>query len=94
MILKKPIVTEKMTELSENGKYAFEVDDSANKLQIKEAVEEMYGVSVASVNTLRSYRKNTTRFTKGGVVSGRKSLIKKAIVKLADGDMIDFYSNI
>ena len=94
MILKKPIVTEKMTSLSENGKYVFEVDNSANKLQIKKAVESMYGVTVDSVNTLKYYGKKKVRFTKAGVVSGKKSTVKKAIVQIADGEMIDFYSNL
>ena len=94
MILKKPIVTEKMTLLSESGKYVFEVDNSANKLQIKNAVESMYGVNVESVNTMTYYGKKKTRFTKAGVVTGKKSTVKKAIVKVADGEMIDFYSNL
>lgn len=94
MILRKPIVTEKMTDLSENGKYVFEVDKTANKIQIKKAVEDMYGVNVKSVNTMVYYGKKKTRFTKTGVVTGRKSVIKKAIVQVADGEMIDFYSNI
>ena len=94
MILKKPIVTEKMTSLSENGKYVFEVDKSANKLQIKSAVESMYGVTIDSVNTITYYGKKKTRFTKAGVISGKKSTTKKAIVKVANGDIIDFYNNL
>ncbi len=94
MILKKPIVTEKMTALSEDGKYAFVVDKSANKLQIKSAVESMYGVTVDSVNTMVYYGKSKTRFTKAGVITGKESSVKKAIVKVAEGDIIDFYSNI
>ncbi len=94
MILKKPIVTEKMTGMSEEGKYAFEVAKSANKLQIKKAVESMYGVTVDSVNTMNYYGKKSTRYTKAGLVTGRKSAVKKAIVKVADGEIIDFYSNI
>lgn len=94
-ILLKPIVTEKMTELSEaSNQFGFEVDKRANKIQIKQAVEEMYGVTVDSVNTMVYAGKTKTRFTKTGVIAGRTKSIKKAIVTLAEGDTIDFYSNI
>lgn len=94
-ILLKPIVTEKMTELSEKGnQFGFQVDKRANKIQIKQAVEEMYGVTVESVNTMVYAGKRKTRFTKTGIIAGRTKSIKKAIVTLAEGDTIDFYSNI
>ena len=94
-ILVKPIVTEKMTGLSEKlNRFAFVVDKKANKIQIKEAVEEMYGVTVKEVNTMNYYGKVKTRFTKAGVLSGKTNAFKKAIVTLKDGDTIDFYSNI
>lgn len=94
-ILLKPIVTEKMTEQSEiMNRYGFIVDQRANKIQIKQAVEEMYGVTVESVNTMRYLGKRKSRYTKSGVVIGRKDSFKKAIVTLVDGDKIDFYSNI
>ncbi len=91
----KPIITEKMTQLGEKvGHYGFIVDKEANKRQIKKAVEEMYDVSVASVNTIIVGGKLKSRFTKGGVIMGKTKTYKKAIVKLAEGDTIDFYSNI
>jgi large subunit ribosomal protein L23 len=94
-ILVKPIVSEKMTIQSENfNRYGFIVDTRANKLQIKKAVEEMYGVSVEAVNTMRYLGKKKSRNTKSGVIEGRANSFKKAIVTLADGEKIDFYSNI
>ena len=93
-ILRKPLVTEKASELNEANKYAFVVDKRANKVEIKKAVEDMYGVSVVSVNTMNYLGKQKTRYTKAGFISGRKPSYKKAIVEVAEGDMIDFYSNI
>jgi len=94
-VLQKPIVTEKMTEQGENlNRFAFKVDRHANKIYIKKAVEEMYGVSVVSVNTMRYGGKSKSRFTKAGVVTGKTGAFKKAIITLAEGDTIDFYSNI
>ncbi len=94
-VIIKPIITEKMTHLGEKlNRYGFLVDRRANKLQIKTAIKELYGVDVASVNTLVFSGKNKTRFTKSGVISGRTSAYKKAIVTLAKGETIDFYSNI
>lgn len=94
-ILKKPIITEKMTALTEeSNRYGFVVDHKANKLQIKDAVEKMYGVSVDAVNTMTYKGKRKTRYTKNGWVEGRTDKVKKAVVTLTDGDVIDFYSNI
>lgn len=94
-ILIKPIVTEKMTGQTEDLKcYGFIVDKRANKNQIKKAIQDMYGVSVASVNTMRYGGKEKSRFSRTGVVRGRSSAYKKAIVSLNEGDVIDFYSNI
>jgi large subunit ribosomal protein L23 len=94
-IILKPVITEKMTGTSEKlNQYGFIVHREANKIQIKEAVEELYGVNVLSVNTMRYSGKNRSRFTKGGVISGRSSSFKKAIVTVAEGESIDFYSNI
>lgn len=94
-ILIKPIVTEKMTVQGEKlNRYAFEVDRVANKLEIKAAVEEMYGVTVLDVNTVNYHGKKKSRFTKAGVLSGRANHFKKAYVTLAGEDKIDFYSNI
>lgn len=94
-ILLKPIVTEKMTEQGENSnRFGFIVAKDANKIQIKNAVEELYGVTVESVNTMVYAGKSKTRFTKSGMTKGRTANYKKAIVTIAKGDTIDFYSNI
>ena len=93
-VLKRPLVTEKYTAMNEVGKYAFEVEKRANKVEIKKAVEKLYGVTVISVATMRSIGKVKTKYTKSGAVSGRTSMIKKAIVTLKEGEMIDFYSGI
>jgi large subunit ribosomal protein L23 len=94
-ILIKPIITEKMTAASEEfNRFGFVVDRNANKIQIKAAVEEAYGVSVDSVRTMNYAGKSKSRFTKAGVISGRTNHFKKAIVQLSEGDTIDFYSNI
>jgi len=94
-VIIKPIVTEKMTAQGESlNRYGFVVDKGANKLQIKDAVEEMYNVSVESVNTMVYAGKEKSRYTKSGVIVGRTNSFKKAIVTLIEGDTIDFYSNI
>ncbi len=94
-IILKPIVTEKMTTQSENfNRFGFVVSKKANKIQIKKAIEEMYGVIVESVNTMRYGGKRKSRYTRTGIVTGKTGSFKKAIVTLAEGDTIDFYSNI
>ena len=94
-VLIKPIITEKATDLSElRNCYSFVVKKMANKIEVKEAVESAYGVSVKVVRTMNYPVKRKTKFTKNGVVSGKKGAYKKAIVQLAEGENIDFYSNI
>lgn len=94
-IIKRPIITEKMTAAGEKmGRYGFIVDKIANKIQIKQTVEKMYGVTVESVRTMNYYGKRKSRFTKAGVIEGRKNSFKKAVVFLKKGDTIDFFSNI
>lgn len=93
-VLKKPLVTEKVSALNEKGKYGFLVDLTANKVQIKKEVEKMYGVNVLSVQTMRYMGKRKTRYTKAGVITGKKNNFKKAIVSLKEGEVIDFYSSI
>ena len=94
-IIVKPVLTEKMTMLTDKQRQvAFVVAKEANKIEIKKAVEEMYGVSVLEVNTQRYQGTAKSRYTKAGVVSGRTPSFKKAIVTLAEGDSIDFFSNI
>jgi large subunit ribosomal protein L23 len=94
-ILIKPIVTEKMTRQAEGlNRYGFIVNRNANKLQIKKAVESLYNVTVESVNTIVNGGKRKSRFTKAGVISGSTGISKKAIITIAKGETIDFYSNI
>ncbi len=94
-ILKKPLITEKMTGQGEDlNKYGFIVDKRANKIQIRNTIEEMYGVTVESVNTMNYLGKQRMRYTQAGIIRGKESDYKKAIVTLAEGDSIDFYSNI
>lgn len=94
-ILIKPIITEKMTVQGEKlNRYGFVVDREANKLEIKKAVENMYGVTVSDVNIANYHGKRKGRLTKTGLLSGRTNHYKKAYVTLAGEDKIDFYSNI
>jgi large subunit ribosomal protein L23 len=94
-IILKPIVTEKMTSLTDKlNRYGFIVATGANKIEIKNEIERAYGVTVESVNTINYMGKASTRFTKTGVQRGRKSDFKKAIVTVADGDVINLYDNI
>ena len=91
----KPIVTEKATKLTEAlNRYTFRVSPETNKTQIKSMVEELYGVKVTKVNTMIVRRKRKQRYTKGGLIKGTTKKKKKAIVSVADGQVIDFYSNI
>jgi len=94
-ILIRPIVSEKMTQQGEKlNKYAFIVNPKANKLQIKQAVEQFYGVRVVDVNTMNYRGKVRRKYTKSGIINGRTNHFKKAIVTLAEGDTIDFFSQI
>lgn len=94
-ILIKPIVTEKVVAEGEKlNRYGFIVDRKANKLQIKDAVEKMYNVTVADVNTLNYHGKRKSRYTKSGLLTGRTNHFKKAYVTLEGDDKIDFYANI
>lgn len=94
-IILKPIVTEKVTGLGEKfNRYGFQVEKTANKIEIKQAVEAMYNVTVIAVNTTIVAPKVKSRYTKSGVVAGKIGAYKKALVTLKEGDQIDFYSNI
>jgi large subunit ribosomal protein L23 len=94
-IIVKPVITEKMTAIGEKlHQYGFIVDKRANKLQIKEAIKDLYGVEVSTVNTMNYAGKRKSRFTKTGVIAGKTSAFKKAVVTLAEGETIDFFSNI
>lgn len=94
-VLIKPIITEKATADSElNNRYTFAVSVKANKIQIKEAVEATYGVTVQSVKTLNYGPKRTTRYTKNGLQIAKTNAVKKAVISVKEGETIDFYSNI
>ena len=94
-VLIKPILTEKANAQQDKlHKYAFKVNPKANKLEIQQAVESFYGVSVTAVNTLVVPGKNKARYTKAGFIKGVKPSYKKAYVTVAEGDTIDLYANI
>lgn len=94
-VLIRPLITEKMTaDTEKNNRYGFIVNDAANKIEIRSAVEEEYGVKVTGVRTMNIDGKKKSRYTKTGIIEGRTASYKKAIVQLADGDIIDFYENL
>ena len=93
-VLIKPLVTEKVSAMNEHGKYGFVVEKAANKIQIKKEVEKTYGVTVESVNTMLHPGRTKKRYTKSRVIEGRTPAYKKAVVQVAEGDIIDFYSGI
>ncbi|GAD05009.1 50S ribosomal protein L23 [Porphyromonas crevioricanis] len=95
-IIIKPIISEKMTAITEKmpQRYAFRVSPTANKIEIAKAIEAMYNVKVESVNTMRYTGKSKNRYTRSGLIEGRAASFKKAVVTLKEGDVIDFFSNI
>lgn len=94
-VLIRPVLSEKVNAQSEKeNRYTFLVNRKANKLEIKKAVEEFYGITVTEVNTHTLPSKKKQRFTTAGLLVGRQAAKKKAIVTVAEGDTIDLYSNI
>lgn len=94
-VLVKPVLTEKVNkQIEKNRSYTFIVDRRSNKLEIKKAVEDFYGVTVTEVNTSVVPAKAKSRNTKSGVISGRKPAKKKAVVKVAEGEEINLYGEI
>jgi len=92
-VLVKPVITEKVNnQIERSGRYTFMVDKKANKLEIKKAVEEFYGVKVDDVNTVVVPGKSKSRFTKAGFIEGVRPSYKKAVVTLASGESIDLFS--
>ena len=92
-VLVRPILTEKVnSQMETGGRYTFAVDKRANKMEIKKAIEEFYGVKVANVNTSILPGKNKSRFTKDGLLQGVKPSYKKAVITLTEGDSIDLFS--
>ncbi|MDE5795655.1 MAG: 50S ribosomal protein L23 [Muribaculaceae bacterium] len=91
----KPLVTEKANAYSEKENcYTFAVSPDANKFQIKDIVEKLYNVRVVRVNTANYAGKRKQRYTKSGILRGQKPAYKKAYVTVAEGQKIDYYSNI
>jgi large subunit ribosomal protein L23 len=93
-ILKRPLVTEKMTELQDKRQYAFEVEHTASKIDIARAVEKKFNVKVLSVRTMNYKGKAKTQMTRKGRFTGRASSWKKAVVTLKEGDKIEFFQNV
>ncbi|MCQ2254456.1 MAG: 50S ribosomal protein L23 [Bacteroidaceae bacterium] len=95
-VIIKPLVTEKMAKISEKmpNRYGFIVSPNANKYEIKNEVEHLYGVEVVKVNTAKYAGKRSSRYTRAGLVRGHKNAYKKAIVTIKDDQVIDFYSNL
>lgn len=93
-IIIKPIISEKATYLTDlRGQYSFLVDAKANKIQIKKAVEEAYGVKVAEVRTMIYAPKVSSRYTKKGLQVGKTNKLKKAVVELQSGEVLDVFAN-
>ncbi|MDL1913719.1 MAG: 50S ribosomal protein L23 [Bergeyella sp.] len=92
-IIIKPVISEKANYLTDlRGGYSFFVDTRANKVEIRRAVEEMYGVKVAEVRTMIYAPKISEKYTKKGLQVGKTGKLKKAIVKLSEGEVIDIFS--
>ena len=94
-IIIKPIITEKITKQGEvSNRFGFVVDRKANKIQIKNAIEAAYGITIVAINTMNVRPDRTTKYTKSGLISGKSNAYKKAIVQVQEGETIDFYNNI
>jgi|SRR5690606_20460070 len=93
-IIIKPIITEKITKEGEkSNRFGFIVDKNANKIQIRKAVEAAYGVTIVNVNTMNVRPDRTVKYTKSGLIQGKTSGYKKAVVQVQEGETIDFYNN-
>jgi len=94
-VIKRPLITEKYTEISEKlKKFSFVVSKKATKDEIKKEIEKLYGVNVVEINTMIYGGKAKTRYTKKTILHGKTRGFKKAVVSLKEGQTIDFYSNI
>lgn len=93
VIIIKPVISEKANYLTElRGAYSFLVNPKANKIQIKTAVEEAYGVKVADVRTMIYAPKVSSKHTKKGLQVGKTNKLKKAVITLAEGEVLDVFS--
>ena len=93
-IIRRPILTEKITALQDRRQYAFEVDDAANKVSIAQAIEKKFNVTVLNVRTVRVKGKQKTQMTRRGRFTGKTREWKKAMVTLKEGDKIDYLENV
>ncbi|MCJ8152466.1 MULTISPECIES: 50S ribosomal protein L23 [Chryseobacterium] len=92
-VIIKPVISEKANYLTDlRGSYSFLVNPKANKIQIKKAVEAAYGVKVADVNTMIYAPKVSSKYTKKGLQVGKTNKLKKAVIKLAEGEVIDIFA--
>lgn len=93
-IIKKPVITEKAMNLASQRQYVFEVHPDANKIQIRQALQEMFDVDITSIRTVRVKGKNKSRMTRRGLMRGKTSLKKKAYVTLKEGQQIEIVSGV
>ncbi|MCS4302987.1 50S ribosomal protein L23 [Chryseobacterium pennae] len=92
-VIIKPVISEKANYLTDlRGTYSFLVNPKSNKIQIKKAVEAAYGVKVADVNTMIYAPKVSSKYTKKGLQVGKTNKLKKAVIKLVEGDVIDIFA--
>ena len=93
-IVLRPVISEKSMDQTNASKYTFAVADTANKMQIKDAVEELFKVTVLSVNVLNTKRKEKSRNRQRGRQVGFTTPWKKAIVTVESGDSIEFFEGV
>jgi large subunit ribosomal protein L23 len=93
-LIKKPLITEKAMNLASQRQYVFEVHPSANNIQIRKALEEMFEVNIISIRTTNIKGKNKTKMTRRGMMRGKTSLKKKAYITLAVGQEIELVSGV
>ena len=93
-IVLRPVISEKSMDETQRGKYTFAVHEGANKLMIKDAVEELFKVTVVDVNVLTTKAKEKSRNRKRGRIQGFTSPWKKAVVTVAAGDKIEFFEGV
>jgi large subunit ribosomal protein L23 len=93
-VILRPVISEKSMDETHRGKYTFRVSEDSNKLQIKDAVEELFKVKVVAVNVLTTKAKEKSRNRRRGKVQGWTSPWKKAVVTLVAGDKIEFFEGV
>ena len=93
-IVIKPVISEKSMDETQRGKYTFRVHTDANKLQVKEAVEELFKVEVLTVNVSTTHAKEKSRNRRKGRIKGWTSPWKKAVVTIATGQKIEFFEGV